>query len=65
MNILHKLNILPRFKGIIFSKCNSIKFDFFNKSILPILYHGIEVWCLNDSSKLEGKQSCTCLQKIF
>jgi len=41
------------------------KFDLFDKLILPILYCGSEVWGLNDSTKLEGIQSCTFLQNIF
>ena len=41
------------------------KFDLFDNFILPILYYGSEVWGLNDSSKLEGIQSCTFLPTIF
>ena len=39
------------------------KFDLFDKLILPILDYGSEVWGLNDSTKLEGIQSCTFFQK--
>jgi len=30
------------------------KLDLFDKLILPILNYGLEVWRLNDSTKLEG-----------
>jgi len=30
------------------------KLDLFDELILPILNYGLEVWCLNDSTKLEG-----------
>jgi len=36
----------------------------FDKLILPILDYGSEVWGLNDSTKLEGIQSCTFFSKI-